>query len=72
MLFDLGEVRRALILAACGTAVVIGLFALFIEAHPLSDQAGRQGPVVRAGPTELAGARRLTAPAGAESSTVKP
>lgn len=57
MLFDLREVQRALILAACGAAVVIGLFALFIAAHPLSDQRGRQAPVVRAGPTEMAGTR---------------
>ena len=55
MLFDLREVRRALILAACGTAVVIGLFALFIDAHPLSNQAGGEALVSRAGPTELAG-----------------
>ena len=38
MLFDLREVRRALVLAACGTAVIIGLFALFIAAHPLADR----------------------------------
>jgi hypothetical protein len=58
MVFDLREVRRALILAACGTAVVIGLFALFIEAHPPLEQAtGQARVVVRAGPTQLAGTR---------------
>jgi hypothetical protein len=56
MRFALREVRRALILSACGTAVVIGLFALFIEAHPLSDQAGRQAQI-GARPTELAATR---------------
>jgi hypothetical protein len=58
MVFDLREVQRALLLAACGTAVVIGLFALFIAAYPPSYEATRQAPaVVRAGPTQLARSR---------------
>jgi hypothetical protein len=58
MVLDLREVQRALVLAVCGTAVVVGLFALFIEAHPPSDQATQRAlDVVRAGPTQLAGSR---------------
>jgi hypothetical protein len=50
MQFDLHEVQRALILATCGTAVLIGLFALFIQAQRRSDQTTRSVPsVVRTG-----------------------
>lgn len=64
MVFDLREVRRALILAACGTAVVTGLFALFLQAHSPSDQAVRGArTAVRALPTQLvAGAARRPHP----------
>jgi hypothetical protein len=52
-MFDLREVRRAFILASCGTAIVVGLFALFITAHPASDEA-TASIVLKAGPARLA------------------
>lgn len=58
MQFDLREVHRALILATCGTVVVIGLFALFIQGQGRSDETTRSvSSVARAGPTLLAGSK---------------
>lgn len=42
-MFDLREVQRALLLAGLGTVIVIGLFALFVEAHPPADETTSQG-----------------------------
>jgi hypothetical protein len=52
-MFDLREVRRAFILASCGTAIVVWLFALLIKAHPVSDEASAS-MVMKAGPAHLA------------------
>lgn len=58
MIFDLREVGKSLILAGLGTVILVGLFALFIAAHPSTDIADARAPVVaRAGPTQVAGTR---------------
>jgi hypothetical protein len=36
IMFDARELRHALVLAICGTAIIVALFALFVEAHPPS------------------------------------
>jgi hypothetical protein len=38
-MFDARELRHALVLAICGTAIIVALFALFVEAHPPSSEA---------------------------------
>jgi hypothetical protein len=38
-MFDARELRHALLLAICGTAIVVALFALIVEAHPPSSEA---------------------------------
>jgi len=55
-MFDLREIRRAFILAACGTAIVVGLFALFVNSHPISDEAPN-ALVTKAGSADLADGR---------------
>lgn len=39
IMFDARELRHALVLAICGTAIIVALFALFVEAHPPSSEA---------------------------------
>jgi hypothetical protein len=56
LMFDFREVRRTFILASCGTAVVLGLFMLFIKAHPASDEA-TASIVLRAGTAHVADRR---------------
>src|SRR6185437_1253377 len=49
-MFDLREVQRAVLLAGLGTAIVIALFALLIEAHPPADVAtGRAIKIAQTG-----------------------
>jgi hypothetical protein len=41
-MFDVREVQRALVLAALGTALIVTLFALLVEAHPPTGEAAGQ------------------------------
>lgn len=51
MMFDLYELRRALILAGFGAAIVVGVFALLINAQQ------PMGVIRDGGPVQIAGSR---------------